>query len=179
MFDLARKICVMSVALSALLATSCIKEQEESSDDTTLVSVGQMAPDFTVEMLDGDTIRLSDLRGDVVLLTFWDPRCPTCVQLMDVSEERIVKRIDGKGIHYLPISRGYTREYMEEYCASHDYLLPIGLDPQKTIYSLYASMYVPRSFLIDKQGIIRHLYVEYELSTLPAILSAAEALAEE
>ena len=59
MFDLARKICVMSVALSALLATSCIKEQEQSSDDATLVRVGQMAPDFTVEMLDGDTIRLS------------------------------------------------------------------------------------------------------------------------
>lgn len=111
MFDLARKICVMSVALSALLATSCIKEQEQSSDDTTLVSVGQMAPDFTVEMLDGDTIRLSDLRGDVVLLTFWDPRCPTCVQLMDVSEERIVKRIDQRYPLSAYIERLYARIY--------------------------------------------------------------------
>ena len=179
MFDLARKICVMSVALSALLVTSCIKEQEQSSDDTTLVSVGQIAPDFTVEMLDGQRIRLSDLRGDVVLLTFWDPKCPSCEQLMEISEERILNRIADKDIHYLPISRGYTREYIEEYCASHGYDFPVGLDPQKAIYALYASKYVPRTFLIDKRGTIRHLYVEYDLTTLPTILSTAESLAEE
>ena len=168
-----------AVLLAVALVTSCIKDEHEEADATTLVSVGQAAPDFTVEMLDGQRIRLSDLRGDVVLLSFWDPQCPTCEQLMEVSVERIVKRIAGNDIHYLPISRGYTRQYIEEYCASHGYDFPVGLDTQKAIYSLYASKYVPRTFLIDKRGIIRHLYVEYDLATLPTILSAAESLAEE
>lgn len=169
----------VAVLFAVTLATSCIKDEHEEADETTLVSVGQTAPDFTVEMLDGQRIRLSDLRGDVVLLTFWDPKCPSCEQLMEISEERILNRIADKDIHYLPISRGYTREYIEEYCASHGYDFPVGLDPQKAIYELYASKYVPRTFLIDKRGTIRHLYVEYDLSTLPTILSAAESLAGE
>jgi peroxiredoxin len=52
------------------------------------------------------------------------------------------------------------------------------LDPQKRIYGLYATKYVPRSFVIDRQGIIRHIYVEYELDALDAILTAAEQLAK-
>lgn len=178
MFDLTRKICIASVVLAALLFTSCIKDKVESSDDTTLVGIGQAAPDFTVDMLDGDKVTLSDLQGDVVLLTFWDPECPTCQKQMDVAEERIVKRLQGKNVHYLPISRGYTREYISDYCSSRGYDFPIGLDPQKRIYGLYATKYVPRSFVIDRQGIIRHIYVEYELDALDAILTAAEQLAK-
>ena len=176
MFDFTRKICIASVVLATLLFTSCIKDKVESSDDTTLVGIGQTAPDFTVDMLDGDKITLSDLRGDVVLLTFWDPECPTCQKQMDVAEERIVKRLQDKSVHYLPISRGYTREYISDYCSSRGYDFPIGLDPQKRIYGLYATKYVPRSFVIDRQGIIRHIYVEYELDALDAILTAAEQL---
>ena len=178
MFDFTRKICIASVVLATLLFTSCIKDKVESSDDTTLVGIGQTAPDFTVDMLDGDKITLSDLRGDVVLLTFWDPECPTCQKQMDVAEERIVKRLQDKSVHYLPISRGYTREYISDYCSSRGYDFPIGLDPQKRIYGLYATKYVPRSFVIDRQGIIRHIYVEYELDVLDAILTAAEQLAK-
>lgn len=178
MFDFTRKICITSVVLATLLFTSCIKDKVESSDDTTLVGIGQTAPDFTVDMLDGDKVTLSDLRGDVVLLTFWDPECPTCQKQMDVAEERIVKRLQDNSVHYLPISRGYTREYISDYCSSRGYDFPIGLDPQKRIYGLYATKYVPRSFVIDKQGIIRYIYVEYELDALDAILTAAEQLAK-
>ena len=178
MFDLTRKICIASVVLATLFFTSCIKDKVESSDDTTLVGIGQAAPDFTVDMLDGDKVTLSDLRGDVVLLTFWDPECPTCQKQMDVAEERIVKRLQDKSVHYLPISRGYTREYISDYCLSRGYDFPIGLDPQKRIYGLYATKYVPRSFVIDRKGIIRHIYVEYELDALDTILTAAEQLAK-
>ena len=178
MIGFSRKISIMLIASVMLLATSCIKDEKHTSDDTTMVGIGQKAPDFTVEMLGGEDITLSDLQGDVVLLTFWDPQCPTCQQVMDVAQERIVERIKGKRINFLPISRGYTKEYIADYCVSRGYDFPIGLDPQKTIYGLYATMYVPRSFIIDKQGVIRHLYVEYELSALDAILAATEQLAK-
>ena len=73
MIGFSRKISIMLIASVMLLATSCIKDEKHTSDDTTMVSIGQKAPDFTVEMLGGEEIALSDLQGDVVLLTFWDP----------------------------------------------------------------------------------------------------------
>ena len=80
------------VLCSALMLLGCISDGNESSEETTLVKVGQVAPDFTVEMLDGRSIRLSALRGEVVLLTFWDPECPTCQQYNLTSQRRQTNR---------------------------------------------------------------------------------------
>ena len=63
---------------AALLSLGCINDADETAEETTLVKIGQLAPDFTVEMINGSHIRLSDKRGEVVLLTFWDPECPAC-----------------------------------------------------------------------------------------------------
>lgn len=163
----------------ALALQGCISDGNETSDETTLVKVGDMAPDFTVEMLDGERIRLSELRGRVVMLTFWDPECPMCRSEMDVAESRIVERMKAAKVGYLPISRGYEREVISDFCASNGYDFPVGLDPDKSIYTLYATKFVPRSFLIDKSGVIRSLYVEYGLERLEEILLAAERLSKQ
>jgi peroxiredoxin len=81
------------------------------------------------------------------------------------------------GVRYLPIFRGYERPAVADFCASKGYTFPVGLDPHKAIYNLYATKSVPRTFLIDRQGVIRYIYVEYDLSTLDEILSLAEGLA--
>lgn len=167
------------VVCMAMIAQGCISDGNESADETTLVKIGQQAPDFTVEMLDGSKIHLSELRGEVVLLTFWDPECPTCRGEMAAAPSRIVERIRAAKVNYLPISRGYDRKTIADFCANNEYEFSVGLDPDKKIYSLYATKYVPRSFLIDKRGVIRYLYVEYQLDKLEEILSAAERLAKE
>ena len=56
------------------------KSEEEDVEATTLVNVGDVAPDFTVTMLDGRTIKLSELRGNVVMVCFWATWCPPCRQ---------------------------------------------------------------------------------------------------
>ncbi len=174
-----RALVCGAVAVAAWLMAGCINDEHLDADETTLVQIGQQAPDFTVEMLDGRSISLRDLRGGVVLLTFWDPECPSCRNLMAATPSRIVERMEAAGVTYLPISRGYSRAVIADFCQSNGYTFPVGLDPDKSIYTLYATKFVPRSFLIDKQGVVRSLYVEYELDELEEILSSAERLAEE
>lgn len=174
-----RALGCLAVAVVAWLMMGCINDDHLDAVQTTLVGVGQQAPDFTVEMLDGRSITLRDLRGGVVLLTFWDPECPSCRNLMAATPSRIVERMEVAGVTYLPISRGYSRAVIADFCQSNGYTFPVGLDPDKSIYTLYATKFVPRSFLIDKRGVVRSLYVEYELDELEAILSSAERLAEE
>ena len=55
-------------------------EPQDDVEATTLVAVGDIAPDFTVEMLDGRQIQLSSLRGNVVMVCFWATWCPPCRQ---------------------------------------------------------------------------------------------------
>lgn len=179
LYSLLHRALVCGAVAVAWLMAGCINDDNLDAEQTTLVGVGQVAPDFTVEMLDGQRIRLQDLRGGVVLLTFWDPECPSCRSLMAATPSRIVERMERAGVEYIPISRGYSRAVIADFCQSNGYTFPVGLDPDKSIYRLYATKFVPRSFLIDKKGVVRSLYVEYELDQLDEILSSAECLAEE
>ena len=173
-------IKVWAVVIGAvLLSLGCINDADETAEETTLVKIGQQAPDFTAEMTDGSRIRLSELRGKVVLLTFWDPECPTCRREMTEAQSRIVERMKSAGVNYLPISRGYDKKTITDFCKNNGYTFPVGIDPNKEIYGLYATKFVPRSFIIDKGGVIRYIYVEYELDKLEEILSAAEILTKE
>ena len=145
-------------------------------ESTTLVKAGDKAPDFTVEMTDSSQITLSDLRGSVVMLYFWSADCPMCQEEMRVVQHAVIDRIAGKQIHYLPIARDGRRDAIEKFCRDYGCDFAVGLDPGRAIYTLYATSFVPRMFIIDRDGTIRASYVEYDTDQLGEIVSAAENL---
>lgn len=160
----------------SLAICGCIKDEHQNSEQTTLVKVGDKAPDFTTELYPSSSITLSELQGAVVLLTFWDPTCPTCREEIAVVQEQIIDHFKGKEFHYLPVAREQDYNSIKEFCLANGYTFPIGLDPKREIYNLYATQYVPRSFIIDQQGIIRNIYVEYELAELSTIVETIEKM---
>ena len=167
------KILALCVAVTAL---GCISDGHEDSDKTTLVKIGQVAPDFTAQLYPEGEVTLSSLRGKVVLLTLWDPECPTCRNEIAVAQERIIDHFEGKEFCYLPVARGQGYDLIKGFCEVNGYTFPIGLDPRREIYSLYATLYVPRSFIIDRKGVIRSIEVEYELDHLDEIISTIEGM---
>lgn len=163
-------------ALAAVTMQSCIAEADEDPDQTTLVGIGESAPDFTVEMTDGSQVTLSGLRGRVVLLCFWSADCPMCQEEMGVVQEAVVDRIEGTDITYLAIARDGEHDAIVEFCREKGCRFAVGLDPDRAIYTLYATAFVPRTFIIDRDGIVRASYVEYGIDRLDEIVSTAEAL---
>lgn len=159
------------------------EQQDEQQDEqaeveaTTLVKVGQEAPDFSVEMLDGRTIKLSELRGKVVMLCFWATWCPPCRQEMAHLQEGVIDHFAGKNLVVLPISRGEKRDVVEKFLADNGYTFGVGLDPERAIYDLYASNFVPRTFIINKRGKVVYRVAGYDEETAKAVNAAiAKAL---
>ena len=159
------------------------EQQDEQQDEqaeveaTTLVKVGQVAPDFSVEMLDGRTIKLSELRGKVVMLCFWATWCPPCRQEMAHLQEGVIDHFAGKDLVVLPISRGEKRDVVEKFLADNGYTFGVGLDPERAIYDLYASNFVPRTFIINKRGKVVYRVAGYDEETAEAVNAAiAKAL---
>ena len=159
------------------------EQQDEQQDEqaeveaTTLVKVGQVAPDFSVEMLDGRTIKLSELRGKVVMLCFWATWCPPCRQEMAHLQEGVIDHFAGKNLVVLPISRGEKRDVVEKFLADNGYTFGVGLDPERAIYDLYASNFVPRTFIINKRGKVVYRVAGYDEETAEAVNAAiAKAL---
>lgn len=164
------------LALTLPLLGGCTDEDRDNADKTTLVRIGQLAPDFTLPLYPEGEITLSSLRGKIVLLTFWDPECPMCRDEIAVVEERIINRFSAENFQYLPVARGAELTPLRGFCIANNYHFPIAADSQRQAYGLYATMYVPRSFIIDEKGYIRSISVEYELEHLDEIAAKIEQM---
>ena len=155
-------IVVIVAVIFLLPAGETPKEAETQTESTTLVKAGDTAPDFTVELFDGSQVTLNSLRGKVVLLNFWATWCPPCRQELTRVQEDIIDRFAGKPFVFLPVSRGEKRETVAAFREKTGYTFPMGLDSARTVYDRYASNYIPRNFLIDKEGKVVLATVGYD-----------------
>lgn len=151
--------------------------QTTASQDTLLrVKVGDQIPSFTVEMFDGSKICMDSLRGKVVWVNFWATWCPPCRAELKQVQSQIIDRFQGQDFVFLPISRGEMKETVAAFRKAQGYTFPMGLDPNKEIYSLFASMTIPRNFLIDQNGKIVVCEVGYTPDKLTDMINHVENL---
>ena len=156
---------VLILVIGAILIfwnpTEAKAQERPTQEQATLVKSGEVAPDFSVTMFDGSTIKLSDLKGKVVLLNFWATWCPPCRAELARVQKDIINRFKGKPFVFLPVSRGDSREAVEAFRNKMGYTFPMGLDSDSTLYRKYAKTYIPRNFLIDKSGRVVKASVGY------------------
>ncbi|MBR4843874.1 MAG: TlpA family protein disulfide reductase [Alistipes sp.] len=155
-------VAIIFWPVEATATDSSVPTAQDDIEATTLIHAGDMAPDFTVEMLDGSKVTLSELRGKVVLVGFWATWCPPCRQELSHMQKDVIDRFAGKELVVLPISRGEKRQTVEEYIAKMGYTFPIGLDGDQSIYKKYATNYIPRSFVVGRDGKVVYVAVGYD-----------------
>lgn len=175
-----KNFCRKAYIVAAVVALFCIMQpataaaQDDEVAKTTIVKSGMEAPDFTVEMFDGDKVTLSDLKGKVVLVNFWATWCPPCREELKRVEKDIIERFEGKPFVFLPISRGEKRATVEAFRNKMGYTFPMGLDGDQSIFRKYASNYIPRNFLIGKDGRVIYVSVGYEAAEFEELIKAIE-----
>lgn len=152
-------------------------EDEQSVVDdvaaTTIIHAGDVAPDFTAVMLDGSNVTLSALQGKPTLLIFWATWCPPCREELAHLQEGVID-VYGDAITVLPLSRGEKREVVEEYITKMGYTFPVGLDEEQTIYKQYASNYIPRCFVIGRDGVVVYSGVGYDEAVAAEVKEAID-----
>ena len=119
-----------------------------------LLEKGVPAPDFAFPGLDGKRLRLSDYKGQVVLLNIWATWCAPCVEEMP-SMEKLYQELKDEGFKLLAVSVDESgAEAVTPFMKKHKLGFPVLLDPRGEIKSLYQLTGIPESFIIDKNGII-------------------------
>ena len=142
-----------------------------------LVKVGDMAPDFTVELTDGSKVTLSTLRGKLVMLQFTASWCGVCRKEMPFIESDIWQpNKERKDFVLIGIDRDEPLEKVQEFARQTKVTYPLGLDPGADIFALYADRQagITRNVLIDPDGRIiklTRLYNPEEFASLVALIN--------
>ena len=111
---------------------------------------GSTAPDFTFE-LNGQRMRLADLRGKVVVLNFWATWCPPCVEEMP-SLNLLHEQIAPSGGMVLGISVDDDAAAYEKFLKDHGIRFATYRNPSREISSSYGTFMYPETFIIDQKG---------------------------
>jgi peroxiredoxin len=120
-----------------------------------IVKVGDVAPDFTCTLTDGSQVKISDLKGKVVMLQFTASWCSICRNEMPHIEKDIwLKHKDNKDFVLIGVDRDEPLETVVEFGKAVGVTYPLALDPGADIFALYAlrNEGITRNVLIDREG---------------------------
>ena len=115
--------------------------------------IGKIAPDFTLQTSDNQTISLNEFRGKTVLLNFWVSSCDACVTELPYLQAASDNQTDEQAV-ILVVDCGESSQTVHSTIDSLQLSLPVLLDPDGTVCTSYKRG-APTAFLIDSNGIIQ------------------------
>jgi thiol-disulfide isomerase/thioredoxin len=149
-----KRTVVLCLLLSAAILIMAGCSKKEAPVEVAQVAEKKPVPDITVNSLQNVPLKLSDLKGKVVLLNFWATWCPPCREEMPAMM-KLNKAMAGKPFQMVTVSidEGGVPE-IESFFKSSGYSLPTYTDQGGTAQKVYGITGVPESFVIDKNGIL-------------------------
>ncbi|MFV2003724.1 MAG: TlpA family protein disulfide reductase [Gammaproteobacteria bacterium] len=155
-------------------------QQPELSHNLTPIKKTIAAPDFKLQNMDEENIKLSDFRGKVVLLNFWATWCPPCVREMP-SMERLQQRLNADDFKVVAINQMEEPDEVFAFTGQLeiDPTFVILFDRTSEVSQAYAVRGLPTTYLIDKKGNIRYRAVGGRLFNHPEVIKIINQLIEE
>ena len=168
-------IAILGVVAVAMTRCGAINEDLPTHVESSIIVAGDVAPDFSATTLRGEEFTLSATRGEVVLLVLFSHTCPDCKALFD--DLMLHKsEIESLGVRLIAVSRGGSKDEIEAYVRDNGYDIEVIADSSKYIYYLYATTYVPRTYLIDRAGVVDSITIEFDSDHLPHIIGRIRQL---
>ena len=141
--------------------------------------VGTKAPELTVEPVSGEgPTSLADASGRVVIIDFWATYCAPCKKSFPKYQE--LSDQFGGDLAIIAVSlddpEDATKEQIEEFATTAGVKFAITWDKDRTAAPKYTPPKMPTSFIIDKEGVVRHMHAGYESGEEVKIAAEIEAL---
>ena len=143
---IARWIIASGVLISSLAGASTIEG---------------IAPDFTLKSKSGENLKLSEFRGEVVMINFWASWCGPCRQEMPILEA-MYDRYKELGFTILGVNVEKNSKNADKLLKSIPVSFPILYDNKNQVSELYDVIAMPSTILVDRDGNMRYLHRGYE-----------------
>lgn len=140
--------------------------------------LGAQAPDFALRAFEGVNVRLSEHRGDVVVLSFWGSRCGPCRAQLEALD-RSYETYRSAGLTVFGISVDDDPERAREFARARSVSFPLLHDPEKSVGRRYRIDNLPMTVLIDRNGAVRYVHRDYSPRSDARYLQQLRALLNE
>lgn len=125
------------------------------------VEPDDIVPDFTLKGMDGQNLRLEELRGQVVLINFWASWCGPCRQEMPILQ-KIHERYEPLGFTVLGVNVDEQQEKARRIVDRLNLKFPLLLDTAQTVSEAYEVNAMPFTVLVDRNGKISYIHRGYK-----------------
>ena len=121
--------------------------------------VGKPAPDFSLDLLGGNKrFKLSDNKGQIVVLDFWATWCGPCLQSMP-QVERVTKEFRDQGVKLIAVNLQEAPKQISSMLERHKLDMTVALDIDGAVAGKYGANAIPQTVIIDKEGKVARLFV--------------------
>jgi peroxiredoxin len=152
----------MEAAIRQTFPNVVLRARTESKTDNsgnqgleTGPEVGKIAPDFTLQTTNNQTLSLRDFQGKTVLLNFWMSTCDACLSELPYLQT-VSDNLSGEQATILAVNCGESSLAVHSVVDRLKLSLPVLIDPNGTVCAAYKRG-APTAFLIDGSGIIRSI----------------------
>ena len=145
------KNCVIALLFSIFAASSLASPGME----------GRSAPDFALKSSTGENLRLSEYRGDVVMINFWATWCGPCRQEMPLLDE-LYTRYQRVGFNLLGVNIDDDSRRAMQMIDELGVSFPVLFDARKEVSELYAVEAMPVTVIVDREGTVRYVHHGYK-----------------
>jgi peroxiredoxin len=159
--------CVVAIAFGAA-----------AKADPAYAPLGREAPDFALHAVAGGNVRLSEHRGDVIILSFWGSRCTPCrAELAALDRSLSTYRSAGLQVYGINVDDDQGRALA--FAHGEALTFALLLDPEKAVGRSYQVDNLPMTVLIDRNGIVRYVFRDYNAKSEELYLQQLRALLNE
>jgi thiol-disulfide isomerase/thioredoxin len=164
-------------AIAACFYCAAFSACAEPPQTLTPVAERKAAPDITLDIVDGDKLKLSDLRGRVVVVNFWASWCPPCRREMP-SLERLKGLMKGEPFEIVAINAGEDEDEISGFRAAMKPALSfrLALDAKADAMKAFSISGLPTTYVIDRQGQVVYRALGGRLFDDPAIVATLKML---
>jgi thiol-disulfide isomerase/thioredoxin len=174
-----KKGLVLLIIFVAAVAVFFITFKTPQTTRVTLTEIGSAPPNFELTDINNKSVKISDLKGSVVLVNFWATWCGSCVEEIP-SMERMFRLLSGDS-RFKVVTILYKDDLQRAtgYMLQNGYTFPVFLNPDSSAEKTFSITGIPETFILDKKGILRHKVIGPEEWDTPRVLETLRTLINE
>lgn len=143
-----------------VLTSSCIKDDNSVDEIINYIQVNDTVPAFTVSDGKGGSFNSNEFTGKSSILILFSTTCKDCQRELPVIEKVWQNLKDDPEYRVITISREQDLKTIDDYWKKKKLTMPKYLDPDRTVFSMFANSTIPRVYIINPHGVVRWMAVE-------------------